>query len=405
MFLDSENPVAKIKIQDQQFILKQGEWSEWVKVNFEVIPFVQSVRGICRFYLKEVRPHFKLYVTPMNIDPSSPALPISVPEFYVEDLQEEIGLFYTQGIPEDTKALSGNVLNDGEFLEQAKIVIEEEKRMFHYELNRFKSGILFFYFGRVDQLGHMFWRTMDPKHPAYDAANIHSDVIDESDREMDAILKTALKWVDSKTTLIVLSDHSFAPFYRAFNLNTWLKNEGYISTIGSRKNELFQNVDWTNTLAYGLGFNGLYINQIGREKRGVVQQGREKEGLLEEISKKLVTVRDPKTGKQVITKVYKAKEIYSGSFTENGPDLIVGYNRGYRASWQTVLGEFSEDILRDNKTKWSGDHLMEAKLVPGIFMSNKKITSANPALYDLAPTILSEFGIPPEEGMIGKSLF
>jgi predicted AlkP superfamily phosphohydrolase/phosphomutase len=405
VFIDSENPVGKIKIQDHQIILNQGEWSEWVKVDFEVIPFAKSVAGICRFYLKEVRPHFKLYVTPVNIDPSSPALPISVPDSFSEEIYEEIGLFYTQGIPEDTKALSELVLDDGEFLEQTNIVIKEEQKMFDYELKRFHSGILFFYFGRVDQLGHMFWRTMDPDHPAHDPKTRHAMVIENSYRRMDAILKTALKWVDTRTTLIVLSDHGFAPFYRAFNLNTWLKNEGYMYTVDGRENELFQNVDWTNTLAYGLGFNGLYLNQRGREKTGVVQGGKEKESLLNEISQKLITLRDPKTGKQVVSKVYKADEIYSGPFIENAPDLIVGYNRGYRASWESVLGKFNVEILRDNTEKWSGDHLIEAQLVPGILVTNKKITSSHPALYDLAPTILAEFGIPKEEQMIGQNLF
>jgi len=138
---------------------------------------------------------------------------------------------------------------------------------------------------------------------------------------------------------------------------------------------------------------------------GVVEEGKKKESLLNEISQKLITLRDPKTGKQVVSKVYKADEIYSGSFIDNAPDLIIGYNRGYRASWESVLGKFNLEILRDNTGKWSGDHLMEAKLVPGILVTNKNIKLSHPALYDLAPTILAEFGIPKEEQMIGQNLF
>jgi bisphosphoglycerate-independent phosphoglycerate mutase (AlkP superfamily) len=84
---------------------------------------------------------------------------------------------------------------------------------------------------------------------------------------------------------------------------------------------------------------------------------------------------------------------------------LVRYNKGYRASWETVLGSFPEGVLRDNKQKWSGDHLMEAALVPGILLSNKEIRLENPALTDLAPTVLDEFGIPKQEGMIGQSIF
>jgi predicted AlkP superfamily phosphohydrolase/phosphomutase len=221
---------------------------------------------------------------------------------------------------------------------------------------------------------------------------------------MDGVLGKALKKMDEHTTLIVLSDHGFAPFYRAFNLNTWLKNEAYASLTDDSEGDFFSNVDWSNTRAYGAGFNGLYLNLQGREKRGIVQPW-ERGALLDEISKKLLAIRDPKNGEQVISKVYKADEVYTGPYVKDGPDLIVGYNRGYRASWETVLGKFPKELLRDNTEKWSGDHLIEAKLVPGILLSNKKIESENPALYDLAPTILAEFGIPKQEGMVGNSVF
>ncbi|HSE83136.1 MAG TPA: alkaline phosphatase family protein, partial [Thermodesulfobacteriota bacterium] len=268
----------------------------------------------------------------------------------------------------------------------------------------FKSGLLFFYIGRTDQLAHMFWRTMDPNHPAYDPAGKYKGVIAQTYQEVDKVLGKALKEIDDNTTLIVLSDHGFAPFYRAFNLNTWLKNEGYAVLTDDSEGDFFQNVDWRRTRAYGAGFNGLYINLQGRERLGTVAPW-EKQNLVEEISKKLLSIRDPKTGEQVISRVYKAEEIYSGAYVKDAPDLLVGYNKGYRASWETVLGKFPKELLRDNTEKWSGDHLIEAELVPGILLSNKKIRAEHPALYDLAPTILAEFGISKGEGMVGNNVF
>ncbi len=272
VYVDPEQPVAKIVVQDQEIILQEGEWSDWVKIKYSLVPYLQSTTGIVRFYVKELHPDFKMYVSPVNIDPSSPALPISTPDEYAQELANEIGLFYTQGIPEDTKALSEEVLTDHEFLEQTNIVMEEEMKMLIYELERFKSGMLFFYIGRVDQLSHMFWRTMDPKHPAYDSATELRQVIENAYIEMDGILAQILQKVDNDTTIIVLSDHGFAPFYRAFNLNTWLKNEGYVTLTDDEESEFFQNVDWNTTQAYGVGFNGLYINQKGREREGIVSK-------------------------------------------------------------------------------------------------------------------------------------
>ena len=408
VLIDPANPVAKIVIQDQQLLLKEGEWTPWIQIQFEMIPYLTSVKGMVRFYLKEIRPHFKLYATPINIDPSAPAMPISTPETYSHDLFEEIGPFYTQGMPHDTKALSNGILDDGEFLQQAKIVLDEHMRMFEYELNRFKSGLLFFYTDRVDQLGHMFWSAMDAKHPAHDPASKYSHVIEETYKNMDKILGKALERLDSQTTLMVMSDHGFAPFYRAFNLNTWLKEQGYVRLVDRPTKdgaEFFANVNWGETRAYGLGINGLYINLKGREPRGVVEPGAERDSLLKEITGKLLAVRDSKTGEQIIRRVYRAEEVYSGPALREAPDLIIGYSRGYRVSWESVLGKFSRALFKDNTDKWSGDHAMAAELVPGILVVNKKIKSHNPALYDLAPTILNEFGISKGEGMVGKNLF
>jgi len=405
VFLDPEHPVTKVRVQDRQLLLQEGEWSDWVRVDFEILPFLHSISGICRFYLKEMRPHFKLYVTPVNIDPASPALPITTPKHYAEELADEIGPFYTQGIPEDTKALSEEVLTDEEFMQQANLVFAEELKMFEYELNRFKTGVLFFYIGRTDQLAHMFWRTMDPNHPSYDSTTNYRSVIEQAYRDVDGVLGKALETLDEGTTLIVLSDHGFAPFYRAFNLNSWLKNEGYASLTDDKEGELLQNVNWTKTRAYGVGFNGLALNLRGREKRGVVRAGAERQKLLNEIAQKLLAVRDPKTEEHIFLKVHKAEELYTGPYVKNAPDLILGYNKGYRASWETVLGKFPKEILRDNTEKWSGDHLMEAELVPGILLANKKITAERPALSDLAPTVLAEFGIFKQDGMVGSDLF
>lgn len=404
VYIDPENPVAKIVIEDKEIILQEGEWSEWVKVNYSLVPLLQSTTGIVRFYLKELHPDFKLYVSPVNIDPSAPALPISTPDEYAQELADEIGLFYTQGIPEDTKALSEEVLTDNEFLEQTNIVMDEEMKMLEYELERFQSGMLFFYIGRVDQLSHMFWRTMDPKHPAYDSGTKLREVIENAYIEMDGILDQILEKVDENTTIIVLSDHGFAPFYRAFNLNTWLSNEGYVALEDEEEGEFFQNVNWSESRAYGVGFNGLYVNLIGREREGIVDN-KDKDALLDELSVKLLEIRDPSNGEQVISRVYRAEEVYSGPYLKDAPDLVVGYNSGYRASWETVLGSFPKEILRDNTEKWSGDHLMEAQLVPGVLLSNKKIPVQDPALYDLAPTILSVFGISKQDGMIGSNFF
>ncbi len=294
--VDPENRVVRIKLQDHQFLLQEGSWSEWIEVEFELVPFIHSVQGICRFYLKEVDPYLKIYVTPVNIHPASPALPISNPADYSHQMCEQIGLFSTLGIPEDTKALSSKVLEDEEFLQQADGVFQEELRMLDYGLRNFHQGLFFFYLGRLDQLSHMFWRTMDPQHPTYRENSSHAEVILDGYVEMDKVLGQVLEKSDDQTTLLVMSDHGFAPFYRSFHLNSWLKEQGYISLIDFSEGGMLRNVDWSQSRAYGFGFNGLYVNLYGREPRGIVRAGADREALLEEISAKLLELRDPESG-------------------------------------------------------------------------------------------------------------
>ena len=408
--VDPVSPVAKIAIQNQEFILREGEWSGWVHVDFSLIPGLESVSGICRLFLKQVHPRFQLYISPVNIDPADPALPLSTPASLSRDLWRQVGDFYTQGIAEDTKALSDGVLDDGEYLQQAREVAAEQRHIFNAEFPKFRRGVFFFYFSSLDLNGHMMWRLMDPHHPAYDPnlAAQYGSPLEGFYQQIDRVLGEVLPRLDANTTLLVLSDHGFAPFYRSFNLNTWLLDNGYIALkpgANQEEGQYFTNVDWSRTRAYGLGLNGLYLNLKGREKKGIVQPGREADALLDELSAKLLTVRDPSTGLPAITRMSRTSEVYHGAYVNDAPDFIVGYNRGYRAGWKTILGAFPRQLFEDNTYAWSGDHCMDYSLVPGVLLSNRKIAAHSPALTDIAPTILAEFGIAPGQGMIGHPVF
>jgi predicted AlkP superfamily phosphohydrolase/phosphomutase len=408
--VDPLESVAKIAVQGQQFVLREGGWSDWVRVQFQLIPFFGNVRGMCRFYLKQAHPRFQLYVSPINIDPAHPALPISTPSSYSRLLSDEVGEFHTQGIAEDTKALSDGMFDDQEYLEQARTVLAEHRRIFASEFPKFKRGVFFFYFSSLDLNSHMFWRLMDPQHPQYDAvlAAQNGSAIESFYQQMDQVLGEVLPKLDSHTTLLVLSDHGFAPYYRSFNLNTWLLNQGYIRLKGDSNpdsNQPLANVDWSQTRAYGLGLNGLYLNLQGRESNGIVEAGATADQLMAEIRGKLLGVKDAKTNLSVITRVDLASAAYQGPYARSGPDMLVGYNRGYRAGWKTILGAFPPEDLEDNTNPWSGDHCMDYTLVPGVLLSNRKFLAEAPALTDIAPTILAEFGIAKAKGMIGQSVF
>jgi predicted AlkP superfamily phosphohydrolase/phosphomutase len=173
----------------------------------------------------------------------------------------------------------------------------------------------------------------------------------------------------------------------------------------SGEGEMLTQVDWSRTRAYGLGLNGLYLNLQGRERNGIVRPGAEAEALSQELAGKLLALHDPKTGLPPITRISKPAEVYRGPYMQQAPDLVIGYNRGYRAGWGTVLGGVPAAVLEDNTEAWSGDHCMDYALVPGVLLSNKQVRLAAPSLTDVAPTILAELGVQKPQEMIGGSVF
>lgn len=254
----------------------------------------------------------------------------------------------------------------------------------------------------------MFWRYTDPGHPLYEGSSPqeYKDMIKSWYIKMDGVLGDVMKRISKEDTLIVLSDHGFGTFRRAVHLNSWLRENGYLKLkdpYAESGAELLLDIDWSKTKAYAIGFGAIYINQEGRERNGIVKPDRETGLLKEEISQKLRHWYDEKYNKPVINKVYRQEEIFQGKHADEAPDLYVGFNIGYRASWQTALGAVPKGLIEDNLKKWSGDHLFDAALIPGVIFSNKEITKENPSIYDIAPTILERIGY--NEGKLKKCDF
>jgi predicted AlkP superfamily phosphohydrolase/phosphomutase len=405
---DRRANAAVLEFQGQRILLREGDWSRWARIDFALSTpwFVpsQSASGICRFYLQQVAPNFRLYVSPVNIDPAAPAMQVSEPGSFVQDVAGRLGAFPTAGFQEDYQARKNDLFVDDEFARQANTVLEERLALFDYAVENYDDGLLYFYFSSSDLQSHMFWWNSNEPHPTRSAAEAqrYFGHVRRLYQRLDALVGDLLDRYGSRATIIVMSDHGFANFGRQFNLNSWLRNQGYLGPMECTS--VLRDVDWSRTAAYGLGINGLYLNLKGRERDGIVEPGDEQEALLTELAGRLVEVRDT-DGRQVIRGVYRADRVYSGTATALAPDLIVGYARGYRASWATCLGDLSEEVLEDNNQAWSADHCADALEVPGVLFCNRAIRAASPALVDVAPSILSEFGLQTPASMVGRNIF
>jgi len=400
---DKKNVI--IELPGKQIELKEGSWSGWQGLAFKV-GFFKKARGIFRFYLKSIEPEFQLYLSPINLDPRQPLFPISYPADYSRKIAEKTGLYYTQGMPYDTWALSEGRLDEKAFLELSDEILRENEKMLEGAIREFKGGVLFYYLETLDIIQHMFWRYLDTKHPLYEDSSVYKDTVFKYYERIDRIVGEVLKGMDKDTVLIVLSDHGFASFRKSINLNRWLLDNNYLKLKEEKKEggEFFEDVDWPKTRAYSLGFGGVYLNKIGRESSGIVPES-EANALKQEIASGLEKIRDPKTAEKVIHDVYFQEDIFQGAYSKEAPDLFVGFSDGFRASWQTALGAAPEALFEDNRKKWSGDHLIDSSIVPGVIFINRKIELSNPSIVDILPTMLDYYGISKPESLEGKVLF
>ena len=408
VYRDPQAQSALIELQNHRILLKQGEWSEWLRISFalDTPGFVpeKKVPAIIRMYLQEVWPVFKLYVSPINADPAEPAITMSTPADFIRKVASELGSFYTTGFQEDHKALSNRVFSDDEFAAQADYVLKERLALLDYALRHYDDGLLFFYFSSTDLQSHMFWWDTVAPHPyrSRDEAQRFFMRLQDLYVKMDGVIGELLKRYGDSSHIIVMSDHGFCNFRRQFNINTWLRDNGYLSPPGCTS--VLEDVEWRATRAYALGINSVYLNLKGREKYGVVEPGREQDQLLEELVHKLEEVCDT-DGNRIIRKVYRSDRIYRGDALRYAPDLIIGYHRDYRCSWKSCLGDITKELLLDNDSAWAADHCMDAYEIPGVLFSNRLIIEENPTLCDIAPSILTEFGLSIPSCMTGKNIF
>ncbi|MHC5209128.1 MAG: alkaline phosphatase family protein [Planctomycetota bacterium] len=423
--IDPVDDVVWVRAGDAECVLREGEFSDWMQVSFDALPMgMTSLSGIVRFYAKQLRPDFRVYASPVNVDPSAPAQVIATPGGAAEELHEAMGFYWTQGFPEEINALKDGLFTEDDYGRQVEIVHAEAERMLDVALARFHPGACtFMYLSDIDLQCHMLWRhgapkdPDEPRHPGWEpnVSPAHAQDIEGYYRNADRLLGKVSAALPEGTLLIVMSDHGFQPMTRQMHLNAWLRERGYLTlkddveepgdhrAPGTRLPDL-GDVDWSRTRAYGVGFNGLYLNLEGREAEGIVGPS-EADALLDELSQALTSWRDPQGGRAPVLRTWKSSEVYAEDRRSEAPDLVVGYDAGYGCSEESTLGEVTAKVIEDNTRGFTGNHLMAPEVVPGVLLVNRTLPGDGHDLEDLTVTLLRHFGVAPAEGMTGRSIF
>jgi predicted AlkP superfamily phosphohydrolase/phosphomutase len=410
---------VRISLQGQVRTVRQGSWSDWYRIRFTIVPMV-TVSGIARFHVVQASPEMRVYLSPINFDPRRPPVPISKPNRYSADAARRIGLYKTLGWPEDTWALNEEKIDERVFLEDLNYSFDRQRALVIDAMNHLNPDLFVSVFQATDKVQHMLWRLIDPQHPMYNRrlAEKYGGAIDRTYMRCDSLVGLFLARArHNGATVLVVSDHGFSSFRKAVNINTWLVRNGYMTLsrldpVRDRNLEdlfgrgtFWPNVDWSKTRAYALALGQIYVNQKGREKLGIVAKGAETSALKKELTERFGALRDPDTGERVVRRIYSREELYRGPYFDEAPDLVVGFEEGYRVSWQTSLGGIPPEIIEPNERRWSADHCsVDPSQVEGVFFSSRPVDSASPRIEDVAPSVLSKLGIAPPGDMDGRPL-
>ena len=410
-----DKPEVEIEAAGKTFRLAEGKWSEILSFSFS-LGWLRSCRGTGQFFLARARDPLLLYFSPTAIDPLDPVFPIAAPEKFSSELANAIGgRFHTLGMPEDTKAVTDGAMGPEAFLASCDGIMREQERMLEAALDRRSEGLLAMVFFTPDRIQHLFWAGLDPEHPfnrpkpgedplfdhRAEFKRLGGKPIRDYYERLDRIVGALLGKLAERDLLLVLSDHGFTTFRRAVNINRFLVDEKYMTLTSEEGEGLFQSVKWDRTRAYACGFAGIYLNRSGRESGGVVER-KEAAELEAEIAAKLTSLTDPETGKRPVRHVWRREEIYSGPRAGNAPDLVLGMEEGYRFSWQTALGAAPKTLFEDNDRAWSGTHLIDPGIVPGILLASKPLQRKKISGLDVFPTVLNALGVETPERAEGK---
>lgn len=409
---------------DQEGVLKPGEWSDWVILDFPInwlVDRTQPLRGTARFKLIQLEPEVQFYMSPINFHPASHPIPFAQPPDFAEELSDQLGLFKTIGWAVDTWSYPTERLGGIElFLEDVEFTVAGFKRILDSQLERkdLDMYIQIFYF--TDRAGHLMTYNLDPGHPLFDpeTAPRFEAAMRDIYKQMDDLVGSVRERIREDALYLVLSDHGFSSWRRQINYNTWLQQNGYLTLTGDGTGRrdleqlfdkdvtgvnVFSGIDWKQTKAWSMGLGAIYINLIGREPEGIVLPGGEYNQLVKEIQQGLEGLVDEEGGGvKPVYKVYHRDDIYEEYDPARTPDLRAANILNYRVSWQDTLGGLSTTVFEDNPKVWSGDHCsLEPTEVKGILFINRKLNTDDPAMIDMAPSILNELGMEPPTNLDG----
>jgi len=369
---------AEVRFANQVLKLDLGRWSPIFEITFKM-GFLVSVHAITRLILTQIEPTVRLYALPLQIHPLHAIWRYGSPASFIKEAWQTAGPFLTLGWPQDTTGLEDGCITDQQFLDLCESIVAAREKLLLHQLDNFREGLLASVFDTLDRVQHMFWRD-------------HPEVIESWYHKLDHIVgKVNAKIAasrDKPPRLLIVSDHGFKNFDYKVNLNRWLIQQGFLTPTQLIPDGDLKSVDWSVSAAYAVGLNSLYLNLSGREGKGSLAPG-ERERFIEILRQRLLEWKGL-DGRNVVQQVYGNgyEALKTGTaLSSDGPDLLIGYTPGYRASAETGLGAWKADALEPNHDHWGADHCFDPEAVPGVLFYSGDLSNYPAPSYRDIPSL------------------
>ena len=331
--------------------------------------------------------------------------------------------------------------------------VDRKAEMAKYLYKKEPWDLFMVLFGESDLVGHHYWKHYDPKSPFHevDADEKCRNAVESVYKKIDQTIGELMASAHPDTDVLLMSDHGFGGSGdHILYLNQWLQNEGFLEfkqkstglseylfvkplmfakrygikylppkikqyvfrkRAGIANNMeswlRFSKIDWDKTQAYSEEtpyYPTIWLNLKGREPEGIVS-AQEREIILEKLTNALYQWKDPFTNENVVRRVYRREEIYSGPYVGRAPDLVIDYNHpgGYsylsRPSYtkqdKTSIGKLTKKEMESARFQSKSGSHREFGIFIALGNSIKKgkfVHKVN--ILDLAPTILHLLGLP-----------
>ena len=310
--------------------------------------------------------------------------------------------FYEQGSLGPPLWRGGDGTAERRYLETVRLVARQFHRLLEFGIERTRWDLLVAYLPYPDEALHAWLGYLDPALPGHDpglAARIRP-FMDLTLAVVDDYVGHLAEHAGEETVIAVAADHGMIGVNRTVQLNVALQRAGLLTLSADGSIDLFR-----TRAIYFPGNSGYFLVNLTSRQQGVVPPEEER-AVLDRVEDVLRTLKDPETGRALVTRIVVAAGDgpESGIGPPHGGDLYIDLAAGYYPS-PALRGELVE------KRPPRGEHMLApdrpemwaafAVAGPGV------AAGADLGLIrqiDIAPTLCTLLGIDPPARAQGRVL-